>query len=346
VRPTKRFVLLAAVVLLTAPVFSEALAQGHPSARVARWYGNKAAAVSLRFDDSLDSHVTYVIPKLNQYGFKATFMINPGLDRYQKNKEFWETQVPRMGHELGNHTMQHRGARTPEEADVEIGEVSRLIWKLYPHKSKLTVYASGGGVKWGGKDWEDASPDYRAFVEKYSLIDLYDGHHPQMNPESKHEGEDFIGSVRRAIEEGGYRHLAFHHVGAPSLVDRLKTFYSGWDGTLNVKAFERGLAFLVEKRDILWIAPLGDVLKYEAERDGARVNVLSSSRKGLRLALTVNTDGQLYDQDLTLVVAPAEEQIVKSIVQGDRGIDNFTHGKEGILFNVRPVSGTIEILFQ
>lgn len=120
---------------------------------IAKWFKNQKGAISLRFDDGLDSHINIAIPILNKYGLKGTFMTNPGKDRYKSNKTFWETEIPRMGHRLGNHTMHHRGAKNLEEAEYEVGEPSKLIWKLYPNESKLLVFASGGGirVKWGGE---------------------------------------------------------------------------------------------------------------------------------------------------------------------------------------------------
>src|ERR1700674_1625644 len=134
-------IILGSFIVLTDSVY----AHEEDTASIARWYNNRAAAISLRFDDSLESHVKIVIPTLNTYGIKATFMVNPGMDRYLKYKDFWENTVPRMGHEFGNHTMNHRGAKTLQEAKYEIGEPARLIRRLYPEQSRLMVFASGGG---------------------------------------------------------------------------------------------------------------------------------------------------------------------------------------------------------
>ena len=102
--------------------------------RLAKWYNDFECAISLRFDDNLTSHIKYVIPVLNEFNFKATFMTNPGrnnlLISYNKHKKFWENEVQLMGHRLGNHTMHHQGAKNMEEAEYEIGEPSKIIWKL------------------------------------------------------------------------------------------------------------------------------------------------------------------------------------------------------------------------
>ncbi len=184
---------------------------GNEEPYIARWLDNKDSAISLRFDDSLESHVNIVIPLLNQYDFKATFMVNPGRKSYIHYKEFWEKKVPKMGHRLGNHTMHHKGAGTLEEAEYEIGETSRIIWDLYPDQSKLLVFASGGGLfmKWGGKVWEDASNEYRELIKKYYLIDLYDGNHAAKGVDSNTPVQQICEYVNNAISEKKHHPIVF-----------------------------------------------------------------------------------------------------------------------------------------
>jgi peptidoglycan/xylan/chitin deacetylase (PgdA/CDA1 family) len=335
------------LVSMGATTVSLAFASENGAPGIAKWYGNKAAAVSLRFDDSTDSHVKYVIPKLNEYGIKATFMVNPGLGRYRKNKDFWEREVPRMGHQLGNHTMHHRGAKTPEEADYEIGEVSRRIWRLYPGQSKLLVFASGGGgVRWGGKDWDAASKEYKELVSKYFLIDLYDGRHPYLGANSKHGDDEINRSIENAVQERRHQAIVFHDVGTPDAIDYLRWIKNGYRLTYSRESFEKIIAFLREKEDLLWIAPLGDVLKYEAERDGAVLALLSKSPESVRLALTVQTDPELYDHRLTVILPWKGNPQVTSIVQGEHRIDRFAFEGPSLRFSVRPVNSVIDIRFE
>ena len=204
---------LAVLMILGTIFLHHSIADDRKDPMIARWYEGKTAAVSLRFDDSTESHVVYAIPRLNQYGLKGTFMVNPGKDRYLKNKDFWEKQVPAMGHQMGNHTMHHQGAKTPADAEFEIGEVSRLIWKLYPNRSKLLVFASGGGgKKWGGKLWGQASEEYKSLVNKYHLIDLYDGNHPGFGVSSKIGYKEVKARVQTAVQTGRTRsdRVPFH----------------------------------------------------------------------------------------------------------------------------------------
>lgn len=343
-----RFPVVYSVLLLLGElIFGTKMVSAGQIPRIATWYMNKAAAVSLRFDDSLESHVDYVIPKLNEYGIQATFMINPGLDRYQKNRSFWENQAPAMGHELGNHTLHHYGAKTPEEADTEIGEVSRLIRKLCPKRSRLLVFASGGGrARWGGKEWRDASPEYKALVKKYELIDLYDGHHPALGGRSEIGYDGIVQAIRNAVDGRAHLAIAFHKIGKPNLIDRLKAIYRGYDLTFPEESFDRVLAFLGERRAAIWTAPVGDILKYEEERTSATLVQTSKSPRQIVLTLTVGTELEHYDQDLTVIVPIAKEHKVKTVSQGGRRIETYSLGDRELLVNVRPVNGNIEISFK
>ncbi|MEN8142666.1 MAG: polysaccharide deacetylase family protein, partial [Thermodesulfobacteriota bacterium] len=172
---------IALVILLCGMFFSEtgfAAVTGKPA--VVKWYKDKKAAVSLRFDDNHVSHLKTVVPLLKRYGFRATFMVSPGKDSYRQYKSMWGKEIPFMGHRLGNHTLNHSGAVDLKEADYEIGEATRMIRKAHPTESQLMVFASGGGKKWGGTYWEKADQAYYDIARKYKLIDLYDGNHPSL----------------------------------------------------------------------------------------------------------------------------------------------------------------------
>ena len=247
---------------------------------IAKWYQDKQAAISLRFDDSRISHVKYAIPLLNQYDIKATFMINPGAKEYKKYKTFWETEVLKMGHRLGNHTMHHRGAGNLETADFEIGEVSRLLWRLAPDESRLNVFASGGGnVKWGGKRWEYADDSYKQLVKKYNLIDLYDGNHKSKSYRSSDTAEEYCNMIYNAIEKGRHRLFHFHNVGKPDLKDWTKKALKGVSLEVQLDTFKQILDCVVKYKDRAWVAPLIDILKYESQYKQANLSLKKRSAK-------------------------------------------------------------------
>ena len=112
-------------------------------ARICRWLGGKQAALSFRFDDSHPTHVENAVPILNDYGFVGTFMVNPGRENHEKFKDAWEGSIIRQGHELANHTFNHRGAKTDQEAEAEVGKTSEYIWRVQPDRGRLLPPTDG-----------------------------------------------------------------------------------------------------------------------------------------------------------------------------------------------------------
>jgi peptidoglycan/xylan/chitin deacetylase (PgdA/CDA1 family) len=64
-------------------------------------------AISLSYDDGLCSQLDNAIPALNRFGFKATFYLVVGHPQVKEKLMQWRT-VAKQGHELGNHTVNHR----------------------------------------------------------------------------------------------------------------------------------------------------------------------------------------------------------------------------------------------
>ena len=68
------------------------------------WPGGAKAAVSLTYDDALDSQIANAVPALREAGFRATFFLTK--DNVGEALDEW-IQVARAGHEIGNHTISH-----------------------------------------------------------------------------------------------------------------------------------------------------------------------------------------------------------------------------------------------
>jgi hypothetical protein len=211
---------------------------------VLKFRDGKTGAFSMVFDDSMLSQADTAIPLVNARGLVGTFFVNPGTERYRQRKETWEEICPAFGHELANHTWRHEGAKDLEEADFEIGESSRHIWRLYPHRSKLLVFARGGGTTWGPSRDEIAE-----IMEKYLLV-----RRPRSTSISDEGGTaaEITTYPQRAIDEQTWVAVHFHGIGGE------------WIST-NAQAFVTLLDFLVAHRDQLWIAGETAGYKYEQE---------------------------------------------------------------------------------
>ncbi|WP_343731786.1 polysaccharide deacetylase family protein [Duganella sp.] len=76
-----------------------------------QWPHGARAAVSLAYDDALDSQLDVAIPALDKYGLKGSFYLqlsNPAVERRLAD---WR-RAAAAGHELGNHSLFHQCARS------------------------------------------------------------------------------------------------------------------------------------------------------------------------------------------------------------------------------------------
>jgi len=115
------------------------------------WPGNCRGAVSLSFDDGLQSQLDIAVPILQEYNLFATFYINPEGEDWNKRHAPWR-DVALEGHEVGNHTINHTCSRsfasTPDEKSLatttldemeeDILEAERRLSELIPEQSAHT----------------------------------------------------------------------------------------------------------------------------------------------------------------------------------------------------------------
>ncbi|MCF2950007.1 polysaccharide deacetylase family protein [Paraglaciecola aquimarina] len=101
------FLLMALVVF--ASITSPALAKN-------TWPTGNKVAISLSYDDALDSQLDNALPALNKRGLKASFYVVPLSQAFKNRIEEWK-QLARQGHELGNHTLFHACDRSKPGRD-------------------------------------------------------------------------------------------------------------------------------------------------------------------------------------------------------------------------------------
>ena len=70
------------------------------------WQTGYEGAVSLAFDDGMQSQLDKAIPLLAQNSLCGTFYVNPGGPNWRERLMPW-IAVAEAGHEIGNHTGNH-----------------------------------------------------------------------------------------------------------------------------------------------------------------------------------------------------------------------------------------------
>jgi hypothetical protein len=271
---------------------------------IARWHDGRKAALSIRFDDSHPSHLSKAIPILREYGFRGTFMVNPGgrepnsrrRSDFEEHRAKWEGCARRGDQEFANHSAHHRGAIGDEDTEAEIGDAARAIWQLFPGKSKLTALNLGGGTL-----WETTRP-LSYYLDKYHLFDA-SGSSTGMDDTYGNRVANFRRLLEQHIERGLWCRIHYHYIGA---------------GLSSSEAnFRAALDIAKEREAVLWIAGMAEIHKYQTERNGASLALVRSDAQHLTFKLSCLTDPGLYDQPLTIEVRAATPRSLERIAVKD-----------------------------
>jgi hypothetical protein len=241
---------------------------------IARWFDGRRAALSIRFDDSHPTHLSKAIPMLREYGFRGTFMINPG-----NHRAAWETVAKRGDQEFSNHSLHHRGAIGDEDMESEIGEASRAIWAFFPGKSKLRALNLGGGTSW------ETTHTLRYYLDKYHLFDASQNS-TGMDDTYGNRVETFRRRLEEHIARGLWLRIHYHYIGK---------------GLSSSEANLRAVLDIAREHAAdVWIAGMSDIYKYETERRGSKLEIENKGARRVTLKLFCRTDPELYDQPLTV----------------------------------------------
>jgi len=278
--------------------------------RIAAWQDDAKAVFLLMFDDGWPSHWQVAAPELAKRGLIATFYINPGKGEYLKFKDEWEQKLWRQGMVYGNHTLTHKGAKSLEEADREIGECNRAITAVVPGKEPRLISYGQPGV--GPGNWTVTPEQLDGLLAKYHLVSRppFADHGAVYHLKTT---DEMLALADRAIAANGMEYLVIHGV------ERIKPEWKYQDfWALKQDVFLPLLDGLKERRDRgdLWITDHISQHQYETERTGAEVRVLEQSERQIRVSLTCKADPALYDLPLTLVTQVPPGWLACAVTQG------------------------------
>ncbi|MFZ2643786.1 MAG: polysaccharide deacetylase family protein [Verrucomicrobiia bacterium] len=256
---------------------------------IAKWHDGRKAALSIRFDDSHPSHLTKAMPILREYGFRGTFMINPGVSEpgsrrrsnFESHQAEWQAAARQGDHELANHSAHHRGAVGDEDMEAEIGAAAQAIWKMTPGKSQLMALNLGGGT------WWETTRTLRYYLDKYHQFDASQNS-TGMDDSHGNRVASFRRLLEQHLERGLWHRVHYHSIG---------------DGAGSSEAnFRAALDVAKEHSSKLWVAGMADIHKYQSERNASKLKLRQSDSKRLTFEFICQTDAALFDQPLTLEV--------------------------------------------
>jgi peptidoglycan/xylan/chitin deacetylase (PgdA/CDA1 family) len=325
------------------------------SARIATWYGNKPAAVSVSFDDAGYSQYEFARPILDKYNIKGTFSIvgewvqdqasyfaEPG--HFEIERMGW-TQLEELysdGHELSAHGYFHSKYDKYKPVDEMAGEMKKikdLIESKVPCKV-FTIhypysYASGNiplsareaGFLFGRTGLDTInSPDPADMFLLSSMAIL--------NSQTPGE-DDFAQWITQA--QGNWLILMYHHFFAGDSKELALFQVHNVVNTYSIlpELFDRQMACLAASG--YWIAPVCEIGKYITQRENTEVRIHTSGKKIIIYTFT-NLDKTVYDSPLTLEVhIPWKAAKVTGSLE-----DGVKKAEDGIIYvNVLPETDVV-----
>jgi peptidoglycan/xylan/chitin deacetylase (PgdA/CDA1 family) len=238
------------------------------------WPEGRGGAVSLTYDDSVDSQLDQAIPQLEERRLKGTFFLTR--ENMLAREEDWRATAKR-GHELGNHTLTHpcdlRHFSPNGFIRRQVDPMERYLDSLAPgRRSRLYAYPCDATNLGEGSANEEAHR-YALALQKCGIEAARTSEGPPNNPfriaarryrlsalAVGYDGglEGARGYLQMAARTGSWAILVFHDV-----IEAGKG-----EGAVTATA-HRTILDLVGASG-LWCATMGDVLQHILE-SGARV---------------------------------------------------------------------------
>ena len=293
---------------------SAAVAQ--PDIHVARFWGDRQAALSYTFDDGLLEHYTEVFPRLRQLGLKASFcIIGSKVGRDQKGTPCMTWQQLREmaadGQEISSHGFRHQSMEklTGEALRYEVQHNDTLIYHnvgVFPR-----TYFFPGNRK---------TDEGLAFTKR-DRVGVRDF---QTSLGSKRDSLWVLNYVSRLLKKGEWGVTMTHGI------------TTGYDAFADPQLLWSMLEQTAAMQDRLWIATLHDVSAYVAERDTIQLKTSTDKHGVLNITPVMPLDQRIFHHPLTLVVKGR----VREVRQGGKILPLSQKGDE-VLFDFDPHGGKL-----
>ncbi len=262
--------------------------------------GGASAAISLTYDDGLDSHLSLAIPALDQQGLHGTFFVSsfPGVDHdwalpnlddpLSERHQAWRDAAQR-GHELAGHTVFHPCSLelNPDQSPgfrLSDYDETRMATELTDSKDRLARLQESPIVSFAYPCESDrigigaAGTSYASLVdERFSYArgstlgsadpQTVDLHSIPVTDTLGLTGDQLIALVEDAERDGTWLVLLFHGVGDEASCPNLD--YAPDECVINYlvtagDAHRALVEYLAANSDSVWTAPMGEVAQHIA----------------------------------------------------------------------------------
>ena len=260
------------------------LAQAEPIGGFA-WPNGARAAVSLAYDDALDSQLDHALPVLDRHGLRASFYLQLSNPAVARRMDAWRA-ASRRGHELGNHSLFHQCARSKPGRDwVEAHRnldttgaaqmrdqvlLANTMLAAIDGRSERTFTVPCGDTLAAGHDYLPLVREAFVAIKVGSndgVVEAMETLDPWAVPvaaPSGVSGADLIAIVREAIRRGTMVNFTFHGIGGDYL-------------DVSSEAHAELVRFLAANRGLVWTDTFIDIMRH-VRREQARLRSAPPSK--------------------------------------------------------------------
>ncbi|UNK48730.1 polysaccharide deacetylase family protein [Lysobacter sp. S4-A87] len=274
-RATRPRAATAALVLLAALACSHAALAAEEFA----WPQGRQAAVSLGYDDALDSQLDIAIPALDRHGFKGSFYLVMANKPVAARLADWRAAAAN-GHELGNHTLFHQCSRSAKghewvEPQRDLDTTTAMQMKEQVLLASTMLNAIDGNTRRTlalpcneatAQDGNYLALVADAFVGVRIGGNAITANVSQMDPAAVTvvstdgmTGKQMIALVKEARRRHGLVSLTFHGVGGDYL-------------TTSANAHDELLDYLARHRDVYWVDTFVNIMTHVRQQQAAVSN--------------------------------------------------------------------------
>lgn len=279
-----------------------------PNPRIARFRGDRRAALSLTFDDGFRSEVRDALEILDPLGLKGTFFLiphamTPEHPDHEKFIAFEQARdLIRKGHEVGTHGQTKY--KLHEADDATLDEQINGGWQLLADRTGVppVSYAAPGG-----SDARD--PRVQAKVYERHLFLRLDALGYGNTARRRWSDRKTRARLREAARSGEWLTACIHSI------------VGGYAPFASKDAFRAHCEWLRAQDEWLWVAPMGEVGRYARMRDAARVETLSTHPRAVRFRVVCDLEPRaVFDRPLTAVVTASDAHAAAATDSDGRGL--------------------------
>lgn len=312
-----------------AHALKERKASDHPKTSstnvlIATFDSDRKAAISYTFDDGLQDQYTLAYPEMRKRGIRATFaIIGSKVGGSMKATNCpkvpvmtWDQlrQLHADGFEIASHGWAHRALPKQSEEGMRYDVATNDSVIEHEIGQRPLTYVYPGNAK---------TDSIVAWIESTR-----------------------VGSRTKQISFGGGKDLRKMNTYVDDLINKgswgvtmTHGIAVGYDHFNDPTQLYRHWDYVVTKKDLIWVAPFGEVAAYVKERDSTKVITISEDDRYIELRLESPLNPSLFRQPLTLLA----DVIADEAWQDGKPLEIVQRNDHTLIKEVNPAGGSVTI---